>query len=134
MAESCSLLFKKENIANDLKKLGLEIKEKEPSNLKIIQEIFKRCDEVDTKGNRKLSGETLSRIVEQFKKTSEMNLIIDNISGNFIDFRKFFELFSKPLRLYDKESEVFKSIMSLLERIANGLNKRDAENAEMMFE
>lgn len=55
-----------------------------------------------------------------------MNLIIDNIGGNFIDFKKFFELLSKPLRLYDKDSEVFKSIVSLLEKIANGLNKRDS--------
>lgn len=42
------------------------------------------------------------RVLEQFKKTSEMNLIIDNISGNFIDFRKFFCLFLKPLKLYDR--------------------------------
>lgn len=33
-----------------------------------------------------------------------MNLIIDNISGNFIDFRKFFGLFIKPLKLYDRDS------------------------------
>ena len=81
------------------------------------------------KGNRKLSPETLSRIIEQFKKASEMNLIIDNISGNFIDYRKFFELFYKPLRLYDKESDVFKSTLSLLSKVASGLKKRDCEGA-----
>lgn len=37
LAESCSLLFKKENIGMDIKRLGLEIKDKEISNLSIIQ-------------------------------------------------------------------------------------------------
>ena len=54
-----------------------------------------------------------------------MNLIIDNISGNFIDFRKFFALFLKPLRIYDRDSEVFKSILNLISKVASGLQKRD---------
>lgn len=54
-----------------------------------------------------------------------MNLIIDNISGNFIDFRKFFTLFLKPLKLYDRDSEVFKNILSLMSKVAAGLHKRD---------
>jgi hypothetical protein len=66
--------------------------------------MFKRCDENDIKGNKKISPDTLRRVIDQFKKNSEMNLIIDNISTNFIDFRKFFDLFYKPLRIYDKES------------------------------
>ena len=32
--------------------------------------MFKRCDENDVKGNKKLSAETLKRIIDQFKKTS----------------------------------------------------------------
>lgn len=91
--------------------------------------MFKRCDENDVKGVKKLSPETLKRIVDQFKKTSEMNLIIDNISSNFIDFRKFFELFYKPLRIYDKESDTFKNILSLLSKVAAGLLKRDSNSA-----
>lgn len=63
-----------------------------------------------------------------------MNLIIDNISGNFIDFRKFFALFNKPLAIYDRESEVFKSTLSLLGKIAAGMSKRDSESTEMMFQ
>lgn len=63
-----------------------------------------------------------------------MNLIIDNISGNFIDFRKFFNLFLKPLKLYDRESEVFKSALSLISKVASGLHKRDPENTEIAFE
>jgi hypothetical protein len=39
-----------------------------------------------------------------FKKTSEVNLIIENIHNQFVDFRKFFALFYKPLRIYDKDS------------------------------
>ena len=63
-----------------------------------------------------------------------MNLIIDNISSNFIDFKKFFELFYKPLRIYDKESDTFKNIISLLSKVAAGLHKRDPESAELMFQ
>ena len=62
-----------------------------------------------------------------------MNLIIDNISGNFIDFRKFFTLFLKPLKIYDRDSEVFKNSLSLISKVASGLNKRDAENTQMAF-
>jgi hypothetical protein len=65
-------------------------------------------------------------VLEQLKKNSELNLIIDNISGNFIDFRKFFDLFYIPLKIYDRESEVFKSTLSAISKIAQGLLKRDA--------
>lgn len=81
-----------------------------------------------------MSGETLSRLVDQFKKTSEMNLIIDNINGNFIDFKKFFDLLLKPLKIYDKESEVYKNIINLLSKIASGMHKKDSENTEMLFQ
>lgn len=74
------------------------------------------------------------KVLDQLKKNSELNLIIDNISGNFIDFRKFFDLFYIPLRVYDRESEVFKSTLAVISKIAQGLLKRDAENTEMAFE
>ena len=92
--------------------------------------MFKRCDENDVKGNKKLSAETLKRIIDQFKKTSEMNLIIDNISSNFIDYKKFFELFHKPLKSMIRRVKP----LSLLSKVASGLHKRDSDSAELMFE
>lgn len=83
---------------------------------------------MDEKGNRKVSAETLNRLIDQFKKTTEMNLIIDNINGNFIDFKKFFTLFLKPLRSYDRESEVFKNSINLLSKVATGMHKKDSQN------
>ena len=88
----------------------MDAKEKETAHGNILQEIFRRCDELDPKGNKKLSPESIKRIIEQFKKSTEMNLIIDNINNNFMDFKKFFSLFIKPLRTYDKESETYKLI------------------------
>ena len=59
---------------------------------------------------------------------------MDNINNNFIDFQKFFSLFLKPLRTYDKESETFKIISDLITTVAKGLFKTNAENAETMFQ
>jgi hypothetical protein len=70
----------------------------------LIYEIFNRCDEEDAKGNFKITADTLNKILELFKKTSEVNLIVENIHNQFVDFKKFFSLFYKPLRIYDKES------------------------------
>ena len=85
-----------------MKKFGIEIKEKDNSGINLIYEIFNRCDEEDTKGNYKITADTLNRIVELFKKTSEINLIIENIHNQFLDFKKFFGLFLKPLSIYDR--------------------------------
>lgn len=63
-----------------------------------------------------------------------MNLIIENINGNFLDFKKFLGMFIKPLKIYDKDSETYKQIFDLLETIALGLHKVNSENAEMMFQ
>ena len=70
LAESASLLLKKDTISNDLKKFGIEIKEKDNSGINLLYEIFNRCDEEDAKGNYKITVDTLNRIVELFKKTS----------------------------------------------------------------
>ena len=70
LAESASLLLKKDTISNDLKKFGIEIKEKDNSGINLLYEIFNRCDEEDAKGNYKITADTLNRIVELFKKTS----------------------------------------------------------------
>jgi hypothetical protein len=104
LSESSALLLKKESIANDLKKFGIEIKEKDTGGVNLISEIFSRCDEEDSKGNRKITPDTLNRLLELFKKTSEVNLIVENVHSNFIDYRKFFALMYKPLTIYDKDS------------------------------
>ena len=70
----------------------------------IIEELFNRSDELDPKGNTKLSPETLNRILEQFKKTSELNLIMENINNNFLDYKKFINMFEKTLTFYNKET------------------------------
>ena len=70
LAESASLLLKKDTISNDLKKFGIEIKEKDNSGINLLYEIFNRCDEEDAKGYYKITADTLNRIVELFKKTS----------------------------------------------------------------
>ena len=44
LSESSALLLKKETIANDLKKFGIEIKEKDTGGINLISEIFSRCD------------------------------------------------------------------------------------------
>lgn len=43
-------------------------------------------------------------MLELFKKTSEVNMIVDNIHNNFIDYKKFFSLLYKVLTIYDKDS------------------------------
>lgn len=104
LAESASILIKKESIVNDLKKFGIEVKDKDGSGINYIVEIFNRCDEVDAKGNFKITADTLNRLLQLFKKTSEVNLIVDNIHNNFIDYKKFFSLLYKVLKIYDKDS------------------------------
>ena len=76
MAESAGLLIKKESISNDLKKFGIEIKEKDGSGINYIVELFSRCDEEDSKGNFKVTPDTLNRLIELFRKVSEVNLIV----------------------------------------------------------
>lgn len=59
---------------------------------------------------------------------------MDNINSNFMDYKKFFHLFEKPLIYYNKESETFKLIISLITTLAKGLHQKySSENAEMMF-
>jgi hypothetical protein len=134
LAESAALLVKKESVANDLKKFGVEQKEKDSSGLNLVVEIFTRCDEEDSKGNFKITADTLNRLLELFKKTSEVNLIVENIHNNFIDYRKFFNLLHKILKIYDKDTETHKLAVSLHGAVAKTLLKVDAESDEMMFE
>jgi hypothetical protein len=51
-----------------------------------------------------------------------------------VDFRKFFALFYRCLRFYDRETETYKLIVGLLTAVAKGLQRSDPESAEMMFE
>lgn len=102
LAESASLILKKDSVLNDLKKFGIEPKEKEGSGVNLLIELFSRCDEEDSKGAFKVTADTLVRLLELFKKTSEVNLIVENIHNNFLDYRKFFALLHKLLRTYDK--------------------------------
>lgn len=98
--------------------------------MNIVEELFHRSDEVDQKGNTKLSAETLNRILEQFRKTSELNLIMENINSNFLDYKKFMGLFERPLTFYNKESETFKLLVGLLTTVAKGLHQKyNSENA-----
>lgn len=76
----------------------------------------------------------MKRILEQFKRSSEVNMIIENINNNFLDFQKFFTLFIKPLKTYDKDSEIYKMITELMVQVAKGLFRLNPENAEMMFQ
>jgi hypothetical protein len=69
-----------------------------------------------------------------FKKASEVNLITENINSHFGDYKKFFALFYRPMRVYDKETETYKLIVALLTAVAKGLNRHDPESSEMMFE
>lgn len=63
-----------------------------------------------------------------------MNLIVENIHNNFIDYRKFFSLLLPLLRVYDKDSETHKLAVSLLSAVARSILKVEPESAEMMFE
>ena len=127
-------MVKKESITNDLKKFGIEVKEKETSGVNLVAELFTRCGEEDPKGNKKVTADTLNRMLELFRKSSEVNMVVENIYNNFVDFRKFFALFYTPLRLYDRETETYKLILGLLSSVARGLHKHDSETAEMLFE
>ena len=60
-------------------------------------------------------------------------MIVENIHNNFIDYRKFFNLLSKVLKIYDKDAETFKLVVALHSSIAKSLIKVEAESAEMMF-
>ena len=61
-------------------------------------------------------------------------MIVENIHNNFSDYSKFFSLFAKVLRIYDKDTEVSKNTIALFNLVARALIKIDAESAEMMFE
>ena len=49
-----------------------------------------------------MTPDTLNRLLELFRKSSEVNMVVSNIYNNFVDFRKFFSLFYLPLRIYDR--------------------------------
>ena len=85
------------------------------------------------KGNKKITADTLNKLLELFKKTSEINLIVENIHNNYSDYSKFFHLFLKVLKIYDKDTETYKNTISLFNLVAKALIKIDAESAEMMF-
>ena len=48
---------------------------------------------------------------------------MDNINSNYFDYKKFFNLFEKTLVYYNKDSETFKLIVTLITTIAKGLHK-----------
>ena len=80
------------------------MKEKEGAGVNLVAELFGRCGEEDIKGNRKVTSDTLNRLLELFRKSSEVNMVVENIYNNFVDFRKFFSLFYLALRLCDRET------------------------------
>ena len=61
-------------------------------------------------------------------------MIVENIHNNYSDYSKFFNLFAKVLKIYDKDTETYKNTISLFNLVAKALIKIDAESAEMMFE
>ena len=56
-------------------------------------------------------------------------MIVENIKNNFIDYRKFFSMVHKVLKIYDKDSETNKLMISLYGQIAKGLLRSDPETA-----
>ena len=61
-------------------------------------------------------------------------MIVENINSNFLDYRKFFNMVQKVLKIYDKDSQTYKLVISLYGQIAKGLLRGDAQTSEMMFE
>ncbi|KAL4471200.1 hypothetical protein ABPG72_007567 [Tetrahymena utriculariae] len=120
LQDQSSTLFKKEPIALDLKNLGID--EKKPQ---LIVEIFNRCDEVRKKSMKVL----LQSFID-----NNIPLIIDTLNNNFLDFKKFFFMFIKPLNYLSNTSKTFIYILSLFRKVASALVESDAQSTQMMFE
>lgn len=95
--------------------------EKRPS---LVADFFSRCEEV-----RKRSLRTL---VESFNENN-LDLIVETVNNNFLDFKKFFLMFLKPLTCIKVGSKTTIAILSLFKRTANALVEADAHSTQTMF-
>ena len=125
LMDSCMFILRKEPISRDIKTLGLELKES-GGDVNILAELFNRCDELDIEGYKKVQTRSLELLLDQFSQPSEVGLAVENIYNNFVDFKKYFSLFLKPLSVYKPEDQVFKSVLQLLDTITSKLHQNDS--------
>lgn len=61
-------------------------------------------------------------------------LIIDTLNNNFLDFKKFFFMFTKALNYLSQTSKTHMLILNLFRKVATALVETDAQGTQMMFE
>lgn len=88
--------------------------------------MFIRCDELDAEGYHKVQARSLELLLDQFSQPSEVGLAVENIYNNFVDFKKYFFLFLKPLTVYKPEDQVFRSVLQLVQTITSRLHQNDS--------
>jgi hypothetical protein len=100
----------------------LQIDDKKPL---LLVEIFNRCEEVRKR--------TMKTLLTSFIDNN-IPLIIDTLNNNFLDFKKFFTMFIKPLNILGTHSKTYSLIISLFSSVASALVESDSQATQMMFE
>jgi hypothetical protein len=129
LQESCLGLLKKEPLNKEIKRLGLDLKERDGSPKSVLAELFKQCGRRDGKGIKKISNQSIKTLLNQFLQPSEISLIVDNIEANFLDFRKLFSMLLLPLRALKPTSKTLQLLKQLFREIADQLVRNDHESA-----
>ncbi|CAD8183309.1 unnamed protein product [Paramecium pentaurelia] len=134
--EACASLFKKDPIKKDIQDLKLEPKESQQNNgyqvsnqnvqyTAVIQQLFLRCDEVQKK--------SLKLLLTQFIDVHSQ-LILEQVQSNFIDFKRFFQIFLRPIQVLKPTSKTYQYILELIRFIGSKLVEIDPNDTQMMFE
>jgi hypothetical protein len=61
-------------------------------------------------------------------------LIIESLNNNFIDFKRFFTVFIRPLEVLKPTSKTFILILELLKNVGIKLIELEPQGTQMMFE
>lgn len=119
LQDNCSQLLKKDFIDKEIRKFGIE---KKPQ---IIYELFQRCDEIP---------DSVLNTFLQFFSENCLKLIIEMLNNNFIDFKKFFGMFYKPLNYFDQTNKTYMYIVSLFKKVGSHLVQQDPQITQSLFE
>ena len=94
LQDQASTILKKDFIEEDLK----EIKNLSPEkNSQLLLEIFQHCELVKKK--------TMKTLLFFFQEPQQISQTIEMLDNNFIDFKKYFYMFLKPLAFLKQKSK-----------------------------
>lgn len=134
LQESCLGILKKEPLSKEIKRLGLDLKEKDGSMRNVLLELFRSSGQRDGAGEKKVRNQSLKIMLQQFLQASEISLIVDNIENNFVDFRKFFLMLFEPLRALKPSSKTLQLLLELVREVTDQLVRRNTEALRQAFE